>query len=123
MGPSGSPRYGKQSETLSWLLLLIAAVFEVLLALSMKASEGFTRVGWTLATVISVIGGIGFLTLALKELPVSIGYSVWTGLGIVGTIVIGILVFDEGMTATKALGLFGVVTGVILLHFAAPETS
>ena len=113
----------QKSETLSWLLLLVAAAFEVLLALSMKASEGFTRVGWSIATVISVIGGIGFLTLALKELPVSVGYSVWTGLGIVGTIVIGVVVFNEGMTPTKALGLFGVVAGVVLLHFAAPEAS
>lgn len=106
---------------MSWLYLLIAAAFEILFASSMKASEGFTRLGWTAVTVVAVICGIGFLTLALKELPVSIGYTVWTGLGTVGTIVLGLLVFGESMSAFKATGLAAIVAGVLLLHFATPE--
>jgi len=85
----------------------------------MKASEGFTRPLATALTVVAVVGGITFLTLALKTLPISVAYPIWTAAGTFGAAVVGVLVFGEAISLLKALGLVAIVAGVATLRAAA----
>jgi quaternary ammonium compound-resistance protein SugE len=78
----------------------------------MKYAEGFTRVVPTIVTVFSTIGGIGFLTLALKTLPVSVAYPIWTAVGTLGTVVLGFILLDEQLTLPKLVSAFAIIGGV-----------
>jgi quaternary ammonium compound-resistance protein SugE len=97
---------------MAWAYLAAAAAFEIMFALSMKYAEGFTRVVPTVVTVLGVIGGIGFLTLALKTLPVSVAYPIWTAVGTLGTVILGFVLLDESMTLTKLLSALAIAGGV-----------
>ncbi len=101
------------------VFLAIAAIFEVIFALSMKYADGFTRLGPTLVTVVAVIGGIGFLTLALKTLPVGVAYPIWTAVGTLGTVLFGIVLLGEAMTAVKIISALAIVAGVAGLKLAS----
>jgi quaternary ammonium compound-resistance protein SugE len=101
---------------MAWIYLLLASVFEIAFATSMKMSEGFTRLWPTLVTIIGVIGGIGLLTLAMKEIPVSVAYPIWTGIGALGTVVIGYYYFGEGMSLLKGLAIAMIIGGIIGLR-------
>jgi quaternary ammonium compound-resistance protein SugE len=98
---------------LAWIYLLLASVFEIAFATSMKASEGFTRLWPTIITAIGIVGGLGFLALAMRELPVSIAYPIWTGIGAIGTVAIGYYYFGEGMSLIKGLSIAMIVGGII----------
>ena len=97
---------------MAWAYLTAAAVFEVIFAMSMKYAQGFTRAVPTAITVVGVVGGIGFLTLAMKTLPVSIAYPIWTAVGTLGTVILGYLLLDEPLTTTKLLSALAIVGGV-----------
>ncbi|MGF6111540.1 multidrug efflux SMR transporter [Pseudomonas sp. ADAK2] len=98
---------------MSWLFLLIAAAFEVTFAMSMKYSEGFTRLWPSLITVVAAIAGIYFLTLSMRELPVSIAYPIWTAIGSLGTVFLGFALLGESLTALKLVSVGLIVAGVI----------
>jgi quaternary ammonium compound-resistance protein SugE len=97
---------------MAWAYLAAAAAFEIMFALSMKYADGFTRVAPTVVTVLGLVGGIGFLTLALKTLPVSVAYPVWTAVGTLGTVILGFILLDESLTATKVLSALAIIAGV-----------
>lgn len=80
---------------MAWFHLLVAAAFEVAFAMGMKFSNGFGRLWPSLLTVVAAIGGIYFLTLALRELPVSVAYPIWTAIGSLGTVFLGVLLLGE----------------------------
>lgn len=100
----------------AWLYLSIAAIFEVVFAIGMKASDGFTRPLASAVTLLGVLGGIVFLTLAMKTLPVGVAYPVWTAVGTLGTVLIGFFVFGESLTVFKGFGLAAILIGVASLH-------
>lgn len=104
---------------MAWIYLALAAVFEVIFAMSMKYSEGFTRPLASLVTVVGVIGGIGFLTLSMKTLPVSIAYPIWTSVGTLGTITLGYLMLGEALTPLKLASATLIVIGVAGLKMSA----
>jgi quaternary ammonium compound-resistance protein SugE len=104
---------------MAWLYLAIAAVFEIAFALGMKYSDGFTRLVPTLLTAVSVIGGVGFLTLALKSLPVSVAYPIWTAVGTLGVVVLGVALLGEALTVAKLVSAIAIVGGVAGLKIAA----
>ena len=104
---------------MAWAYLAAAAVFEIVFALSMKYAEGFTRVVPTAITVIGAIGGIGFLTLALKTLPVSVAYPIWTAIGTLGTVILGFALLGESLTPTKVLCALAIAAGVAGLKTSA----
>ena len=97
---------------MAWAYLTAAAVFEIIFALSMKYAEGFTRLVPTVVTIVAAAGGIGFLTLAMKTLPVSVAYPIWTAIGTLGTVLFGFVLLDERLTAAKLLSAFAIVGGV-----------
>ena len=95
---------------MAWLFLLIAAGFEVTFAMGMKYAEGFTRL-WP--SLIAAVGGIYFLTLAMRELPVSIAYPIWTAIGSLGTVFLGFALLGESLTAIKLVSVGLIVAGVV----------
>ena len=107
--PSDNLQRGK---AMAWAYLAAAATFEIIFAMSMEYAEGFTRVVPTAITVVGVVGGIGFLTLAMKSLPVSIAYPIWTAVGTLGTVLLGYLLLDEPLTTTKLLSALAIIGGV-----------
>ena len=98
-----------------WIYLLIAAAFEVAFAIGLKASDGFTRPWPAAVATVGIIGGVGFLALALRGLPVSAGYAAWTGLGTAGAVVAGWLLFNEIVPPARLLGLALILAGVLLV--------
>ncbi|NUW41476.1 DMT family transporter [Nonomuraea rhodomycinica] len=103
---------------MAWIHLLVAAVFEVVFALATNATEGFTRLGPSLLTAAAAAGGIFFLSQALKTLDVGVGYTVWTGIGSVGTVLLGSVVFGEELTVWKAVAFVLIIGGVLGLKLA-----
>lgn len=104
---------------MAWVYLAAAAAFEVAFALGMKYSQGFTKLTPSILTAIAVVGGLGFLSLALKELPVSVAYPVWTAVGTLGTVVFGFALLGESLTVAKLVSAAAIVGGVAGLKIAA----
>lgn len=101
------------SAQLPWLYLLIAGLLEVGWAIGLKYTDGFSRLWPSLGTAAAMVMSLAFLGLALKYLPVGTAYAVWTGIGAVGTVILGIILFAEPATAMR-LGCVGlIVAGII----------
>ena len=81
---------------MSWVYLLLAGLSEILWATTMKLSQGFTKVGWVIVTIIGLIASMAFLIQAVKQLPFSLAYPIWTGIGAVGSVVMGVVLFVGG---------------------------
>jgi quaternary ammonium compound-resistance protein SugE len=102
----------------AWIYLLIASVFEIVFALATNATHGFTVLGPSLLTAGAASGGIFFLSLALRTLDVGVGYTVWTGIGSVGTVTFGSVIFHESVTPAKVLAFVLIIGGVLGLKIA-----
>lgn len=113
--PANEPT-GTQSRAKAWVLLLLAAIFEIIFALSTNATNGFTVLWPSIITIVAVALSIFFLTSALKTLDVGVGYTVWTGIGSVGTVVLGSVVFGESLTLAKIVCFVLIIGGVIGLQ-------
>lgn len=99
-----------------WLYLVLAIGLEVLGTTALKLSEGFTRPGWGVASLVLWAGALFLLSLVLKTIPVGIAYAVWCGLGVAFVAMIGYFVFGQRLDAIAWLGLALIVAGVILLN-------
>jgi quaternary ammonium compound-resistance protein SugE len=106
------------ADTASLALLLAAGIMEVGFATSLKMTSGFSAVLPTVAAVVFGLGSFVFLGLALKTLPVGATYAAWTGFGMAGTALVGVLVFGEKMTWQTAVGMLLIVAGVVLVNLA-----
>jgi len=82
----------------------------------MKQSQGLTKLIPSIVTLVGAAGGIILLSLALKTLPLSVGYPIWTGVGMVGTVVLGLLMFGEPISVSKVSGITLIFLGIVLLH-------
>lgn len=106
---------------MAWVVLLLAGLFEVGWAVGLKYTAGFTRLVPTLATIASMIVSLGLLGLALKTLPLGTAYAVWTGVGTIGTAILGIVLFSESADALR-LGCIGlIVAGIVGLKLVTPD--
>ncbi len=104
---------------MAWIYLTIAGLFEIAWAIGLKYTEGFSRLYPSLWTVASMAISFLFLSLALKMLPVGTAYAVWTGIGAVGTAILGIYLFGEPATVLR-LGAIGlIVAGIVGLKLVA----
>jgi quaternary ammonium compound-resistance protein SugE len=101
-----------------WTFLLLASIFEVLFALSTNASQGFTVMWGSIATVITATIGVFLLSRSLQYLDVGIGYTVWVGIGSVGTVVFGAILFGEDITFLKSICFVLIIGGVMELKLA-----
>lgn len=93
---------------MAWLYLAVAGLLEVAWAIGLKYSEGFTRLVPTSLTLGAMIASVVLLGLALRDLPVGTGYAIWTGIGTVGTVILGMVLFGDPATATR-LGCIGLI--------------
>lgn len=98
---------------MSWMILLAAGLFEIGWAVGLKYTEGFTRLWPSVGTVLSMIVSLGLLGLALRSLPLGTAYAVWTGVGTVGTALLGIMLFAEPATALRLACIGLIVAGIV----------
>ncbi len=98
---------------MAWILLLVAGLFEVAWAIGLKYTLGFTRLWPSLWTVGAMAISLGLLGLAMRELPVGTAYAVWTGIGAVGTVVLGIWLFGDPVTVARMASVALIVAGLI----------
>jgi quaternary ammonium compound-resistance protein SugE len=103
----------------AWILLFFAGLFEVGWAIGLKYTDGFTKIVPTALTVASMIISLGLLGLALKTLPVGTAYAVWTGIGTVGTALLGIWLLGEPATAMRLACIALIVAGIAGLKLVA----
>lgn len=105
---------------MAWVYLVIAGVFEVVWAIGLKYSEGFSRMVPSTITVIGMIISFYFLSLATKALPIGTAYAVWTGIGAVGAVIIGMLVFHEPRNLARLIFVGCILVGIIGLKVTSP---
>lgn len=98
---------------MAWIYLLIAGLLEVGWAIGLKYTDGFSRLWPSVGTILAMIVSLAFLGLALKTLPVGTAYAVWTGIGAIGTVILGIVLFAEPATALR-LGCVGLILSGIV---------
>ncbi|NXY95073.1 multidrug efflux SMR transporter [Streptomyces sp. BR123] len=101
-----------------WAWLLFSSLFEITFALSTEATDGFTRLGPSLLTAAAAAAGIYTLSQALKTIDVGVGYTVWSGIGAVGTVVLGTVVYGESLTVGKVLAFVLVIGGALGLRIS-----
>lgn len=104
---------------MAWINLIIAGIFEIAWAVSLKYTVGFSRLGPTLFTVLGMIASFYFLAQALKVIPVGTGYAVWTGIGAAGTAVLGIVLFAESAAPTRLACVALIVAGIVGLKLTS----
>jgi quaternary ammonium compound-resistance protein SugE len=106
---------------MSWIHLFIAGLFEIVWAIGLKYTQGFTRPLPTAITVAGMIVSFYFLSLATKVLPIGTAYAVWTGIGAVGAIVLGIILFKEPIDLWRVIFMLFIVVGIIGLRVVSPH--
>lgn len=104
---------------MAWVILVLAGLFEIGWAVGLKYTEGFTRLWPTLGTVASMIVSLGLLGLALKSLPLGTAYAVWTGVGTVGTAVLGIILLGESAAVMRLVCIGLIVAGIVGLKLVS----
>jgi len=106
-----------------WLHLIIAGLLEVAWAVGLKQTAGWTRLWPSLITVALMIASFFFLSLALRTLPLGTSYAIWTGIGAVGTALVGIFIFHEPRTTARLICILLIVSGVIGLKLASSPSA
>ncbi|MBC2874843.1 MULTISPECIES: DMT family transporter [Streptomyces] len=104
---------------MAWVYLAVAIVFEIAFALGTNATKGFTRLWPSVFTVLAAAGGIFTLSQALRTLDVGVGYTIWTGIGSIGTVVLGAVLYKEKITLPKLLSFAAIIAGAVTLKLAA----
>jgi quaternary ammonium compound-resistance protein SugE len=97
---------------MKWTYLFIAGFFEIFWAVGLKFSQGFSKIVPSIFTVIGILSSFYFLSLALRKLPLSIAYAIWTGIGIVGTFLFGVFYFGESISIAKIICVILIVGGI-----------
>jgi len=105
---------------MAWVILLLAGLFETGWAIGLKYTEGFTRLWPTVWTVFAMIISLWLLGIAVKTLPVGTAYSVWVGVGAVGTVILGIGLLGEPANVTRLVSVGLIIAGIIGLKLATP---
>jgi quaternary ammonium compound-resistance protein SugE len=109
----------EEREPMGWTYLMIAGVFEVAWAIGLKYTDGFTRIWPSVFTLTTMVASVCFLALALKSIPVGTGYAVWTGIGAVGTAILGIILFSESTAIPRIASIILIVVGIVGLKLTA----
>jgi quaternary ammonium compound-resistance protein SugE len=104
---------------MAWVVLLLAGLFEIGWAVGLKYSQGFDRFWPSLATLLSMAVSLALLGVALRSLPLGTAYAIWTGIGTVGTVILGIAVFGEPATAARLMCAGLIVAGIVGLKLLA----
>ena len=98
---------------MTWFVLLVAGLFEIAWAIGLKYTEGFTRLWPTVATIAAMVVSLGLLGIAMRTIPVGTAYAVWTGIGTVGTVILGIFLFGESANALRLICVALILAGIL----------
>ncbi|WP_448611038.1 DMT family transporter [Geodermatophilus sp. URMC 60] len=104
---------------MAWAMVIVAGLFETAFAVSLKLSEGFSRLGWSLAFISSAAVSFGLLSWALRSLPVGSAYAVWTGIGAAGTAIVGMVFLRDPVTTLRLVSIALIVGGVVGLNLSS----
>ena len=104
---------------MNWIILVVAGLFEMGWAIGLKYTAGFTRLWPSAWTVVSMIISLWLLGIAMKGLPVGTAYSVWVGVGCIGTVILGILLFGEPATSGRLISIALIIAGIVGLKLSA----
>ena len=107
------------TATGAWLVLVVAGVLEVLWAIALKYSDGFTKLVPSIVTFVAAAASFWLLAIALRVLPVGTAYAAWTGIGAVGAAVLGMMLFDEPRSALRIACIVVIVAGIAGLHITS----
>lgn len=107
--------------TTAWIALIVAGLFEIVWAIGLKYADGFTRLIPSLVTIIFAFASFYLLAYAMKEIPMGTAYAAWVGIGAVGTVILGMLLFHEDASFIKIFFLCLVIVGIIGLKFFVKE--
>ncbi len=105
---------------MAWLILMLAGLFEIGWAIGLKYTEGFTRLWPTVGTLLAMVISMGLLGVAVKTLPVGTAYAVWTGVGAVGTVILGIVLLGEPANTGRLISVGLIIAGIIGLKLVTP---
>ncbi len=105
---------------MAWAILVLAGLFEVGWAIGLKYTEGFTRVWPTVWTVLAMAISLWLLGIAMKTLPLGTAYSIWVGVGAVGTVILGIVLLGEPANAARLISVGLIIVGIVGLRLATP---
>jgi quaternary ammonium compound-resistance protein SugE len=105
---------------MAWTYLLIAGAFEIAWAMGLKYTRDFTRLGASVFTFVAMIASFWFLAKAVRTLPLGTSYAVWTGIGVLGTTVLGIMVFDESRSIIRLVCIAMILAGIVGLNITTP---
>jgi quaternary ammonium compound-resistance protein SugE len=105
---------------MAWILLLFAGLLEIAWAFTMKLSQGFTRPGASIITIVAMLASFGLLSASMRTLPLGTAYTVWTGIGAIGAFVVGVVALGESLTAVRIVAAALIVSGLVLMKVSAP---
>lgn len=106
-----------------WIVLFVAGLFEVAWAIGLKYTEGFSKLWPSVFTIVCMIISMGLLAYAVKHLPIGTAYAIWTGIGVVGTAVLGIILFNESKELIRIFFIFLIVVGIVGLKIYSGQSS
>ena len=104
---------------MAWICLFIAGILELVWATCLKFSQGLTRMGWSAATIVGMIASFVFLSQATKTLPLGTAYGIWTGIGALGAVVVGVVLFKEPASAVRLFFAALLLAGIVGLKFTS----
>ncbi|MEH3145065.1 MAG: quaternary ammonium compound efflux SMR transporter SugE [Methylobacterium frigidaeris] len=103
---------------MAWIILVAAGLLEIVWAAAMKQSDGFTRLAPSLVTLVAMIASVVLLSLSMRTLPLGTAYTIWTGIGAVGSFVVGIAVLGEAATPLRITAAALIVAGLVLMKLS-----
>ncbi|WP_218312828.1 quaternary ammonium compound efflux SMR transporter SugE [Alteromonas antoniana] len=106
---------------MSWLILILAGLFEVVWAVGLKFTDGFSKPLPSVITLAAMGASFYFLSLAMKALPLGVAYSVWVGVGMVGAVIVGIMAFNESVSVLKLVSVLLIISGIIGLKLSSVQ--
>ncbi len=106
-----------------WVILVVAGLFEITWAIGLKYTDGFTRFWPTVGTLIALVISMGLLGLAVRSLPIGTAYAVWTGIGAVGTVILGIVLMGDPATPARLVCVGLILAGIVGLKILTPAAS
>ncbi|AXY55899.1 quaternary ammonium compound-resistance protein SugE [Acinetobacter chinensis] len=104
---------------MAWIVLIFAGVFEIVWAYTMKMSEGFTKLTPSIITIFFMILSFGLLAYAMKTLPLGTAYTIWTGIGAIGSFLVGIFILGEPTSAMRMLAAVLIISGLVLMKLSS----
>ena len=104
---------------MAWIVLIFAGIFEIVWAYSMKMSEGFTKLTPSIVTIFFMILSFGLLAYAMKTLPLGTAYTIWTGIGAIGSFLVGIFILGEPATAMRMYAAVLIISGLVLMKLSS----